>query len=103
MIRILIDVRHTAPQARLQLGGVVAEQVHDHAPRSGREDGPRVAADGGARGRRRHTRQPAAGLHGQAREREDDAREDVDDDLLTDAADLARPRGAAAEDDVAAD
>lgn len=103
MIAVLVNVRHAAPQARLQVLGVVLEQQHDQPPRQRRERGPGVVADlrvqrlGGDDG------QAVAGLDGDAREGEGDAGEDVDDDLLVDGRDLAVALGALAEDDVAAE
>lgn len=103
-VRLRVDVRHAAPQAGLQLGGVPPKEVHDGGPRDAGEDGPRVEADGGAVARLRHHGQAvAAGLHGQPRQRQHDAREDVDDDLLVHARDAARPLGPLPEDEVAAE
>lgn len=81
---------------------MAAEEVHDHAPGDGGEDGPGVVGDGGRGRGPRHEGQAVAGLHGEAREGEHDAREDVDDDLLVHARDLARAPRALAEDEVAA-
>lgn len=118
MVALRVDVAHAAPQARLQVLGVVPEQVHDHAPADAREDGPGVVAHGradglpGDHGQRERVGLVAVvvvvapgdggGLDGQPRQGQDDAREDVDDDLLVDAGDLARGAGAPAEDEVAA-
>ena len=101
--RIRINIRHATPQARLQLGRIVAEQMHHGRPREAGEDGPGVVADDGAAAGLRHDGQEArAGLDGQSRRREHGAREDVDDDLLADRRDAAR-LGALPEDEVAAE
>ncbi|EEY20022.1 predicted protein [Verticillium alfalfae VaMs.102] len=67
------------------------------------EDGPGVVADAGAGGGLADARQADAGLDGEAREGEDDAGEDVDDNLLVNAGDAAGAGAAAAEDEVAAE
>jgi len=96
-----VDVVHAAAQAGLQVLGVVAEQIHDHGPRDGSEDGPGVVGDAAGEGLARDHRQAGAGRDGYPGEGEDDAGEDVDDDLLVDRRDLAAVPRAAAEDDVA--
>lgn len=101
VVGLLVDVGHAGAQARLQVVGVVAEEVHDEAPGGGGEDGPGVARDEGGGPLPRHEGQAAARRHRQPRQRQHHAREDVDDDLLVHAGDLARPR-APAEDEVAA-
>lgn len=124
MLALLVQIRHTAPQARLQEVGIPSEEPHDHAPADARKHGPRVllrapAPRGGTvlaeqvlehAGPAAAARGRVAGLEadgrvrallgrdGQLREAEADAREDVDDNLLVDAA-LALV--AAPEDDVA--
>lgn len=101
-VTILINVRHAAPQARLQLLGVVAEYQHDGGPGEGGKGGPGVLVDLGVQGLGRDEGEADAGLDGDAGEGEGGARKDVDDDLLVDGGDFA---GAcpAAEDEVAAD
>ena len=103
VVGIVIDVRHAALQAGLELRRVLAEEVHDHGPTDAGKHGPGVVADGGTAGRIRQGRDSVAGLHGQPREGEHDPREDIDDDLLVHARDLARPRRALSKDDVAAE
>jgi hypothetical protein len=95
LVRLQVDVVHARAQARLQVLGVAAEEVHDEAPGDRGEDGPGVVADGGRRGLLRHHGEAVAGLHGQPRQRQHHAREHVDDDLLVHARYLARPRPAA--------
>ena len=102
-IAVLINIRHAAPQARLQVLRVVPEQQHDEPPRERRKRRPGVVADARAQRLGRHDREARAGLDGQARQAEDHAREDVDDDLLVHGRDLARARGAPAKDEVAAE
>ncbi|EAQ89248.1 hypothetical protein CHGG_05867 [Chaetomium globosum CBS 148.51] len=77
--------------------------MHDQRPRRARKQRPGRGGDGRARLGRRHHGQPDAGLHGQPRQRQHHAREDVDDDLLVDAGDFARARRPAPEDDVPAE
>src|SRR5688572_29825610 len=103
LITVLIDVRHTAPQTRLQLLRVVPEQQHHHAPRQARERGPCVVADLGTQRLSGDDGEAGAGLDGEACEGESYAGEDVDDDLLVDGGDAASAFGAGAEDEVAAD
>lgn len=103
LVAVLVNVRHAAPQAGLQLLRVVAEQQHDARPRQRREGGPGVVREVGAQRLARHDGQAVARLDGQARQRQAHAREDVDDDLLVDARRPARPRGPPPEDDVAAE
>lgn len=102
-IAVLVDIHHTAPQARLQVLRVVLEQQHHHAPAQRRERRPRVVRDLAAQRLPGHAGKTRAGLDGEPREGEDDAGEDVDDDLLVDGGDVARAAGAAAEDEVAAE
>ena len=101
MIGVDIDIIHTAPQTRLQVLGMPPEEVHHHSPRQRRERRPRVVADLRAQRLLGDDGEARARLDGYAREGEDDAREDVDDDLLADGGDFAGALGAAAEDDVA--
>ena len=90
MIRVGVDIRHATAQARLQLGGVVLEELHDGGPRHAGEDGPGVVANGVTPHRFRHAGEADPGLDRQPRECEHHAREHVDHDLLVDARDLAR-------------
>lgn len=83
-VTILINVRHAAPQARLQLLGVVAEYQHDGGPGEGRKGRPGVLVDLGVQGLGRDDGEADAGLDGDAGEGEGGAREDVDNDLLVD-------------------
>lgn len=76
------------------------EEVHHHGPGQRREGRPGVVADLRAQRLLGDDGEARAGLDGYTRESEDDAREDVDDDLLADGGDFARALGAAAEDDV---
>src|SRR5690349_6210550 len=96
LVRITIDVGHAAAQAALQVLGVPAEEPHDETPAAGGEDGPGVLGDGFADALAadyRQARVPAARPVGAGRadgelgEGQDDAGEDVDDDLHVDAAD----------------
>lgn len=103
LVTLLVDVAHAAAQTGLQLLAVVAEEVHNKSPAGGGEDGPGVVADGRGPPGLGDEGQAVAGLDGDAGEGEDDAREDVDDDLLVDGRDLARPQGPAAKDKVAAE
>lgn len=103
VVGLLVDIRHAVPERRLQVVGVVAEEVHDGSPGGGREDGPRVVRDGRGDGLARQEGQAAAvGLHGEAREGQDDPCEHVYHDLLAHARDLAAARRPLPEDDVAA-
>lgn len=103
-VAVLVNVRHAAAQAALQLVGVVLEEQHDGAPGEARKRRPRVVGDAGAQ---RLVRDPGerggAGLDGNLGEAEADAGKDVDDDLLADTRDLAGARGALAKDHVAAE
>lgn len=83
-IAVLVNVRHAAPQTRLQILGVVSEDEHDEPPRQRRKSRPGVVADLGVQRLGRDEREPVARLDGQARQGQGHAREDVDDDLLVD-------------------
>ncbi|KAK5624453.1 hypothetical protein RRF57_000169 [Xylaria bambusicola] len=82
LVRLHVDVVHARAQAGLQVVGVVPEQVHDHAPGDGGEDGPGVVVDKGRGALLRYHGETAAGLHGQPCQGEHHARENVYDDLL---------------------
>ena len=84
LVTILINVRHAASQARLQVLGVVAEDQHNHSPGQRSERWPGVVVDRAVKRLGRYDRQAGAGLNGDACEGEHDARKDVDDDLLVD-------------------
>jgi len=99
---LLVNVRHTATQAGLQIGRVMAEEVHDHSPARTSEDGPGIVADLSREVLAADEGQALARGDGEAGEGQDDTRKNVDNDLLVDTRDLAASRGAAAEDDVAA-
>lgn len=101
VVGLVVDVAHAGAQAGLEVVRVVAEEVHDHAPGDGGEDGPGVPRDQGRGALARDPREALPRLHGEPGQGQDDAREDVDYDLLVHARDLARSR-AAAEDEVAA-
>lgn len=102
VVAVLVNVRHAAPQARLQILGMVLEDQHHQAPRHRGEDRPCVVADLRLQRLGRDDGQAVARLDGEARQGEGNAREDVDDDLLADGGDFAVALGALAEDDVAA-
>lgn len=102
VVAVLVDIRHAAAQAGLQVLWVVAEQGHDGAPGHRGKDGPGVVADLGAKGLVGHDGEAGALLDGQAGEGQRDAGKDVDDNLLVDRRDLAVAR-AGAKDKVAAD
>lgn len=92
VITLCVDVVHATPQTRLQVLGVVAEQPHDHAPAETGKDGPGIVAHGAANiVPCRHDGQAkgAVFLDRQLGQGQGDAREDVNDNLLVDARDLA--------------
>lgn len=124
-LRVVVEILHATPQTRLQHIRMPAKQPHDSAPTQTRKDGPTIPLDAPLpRTPARQPVQPAAPTrpdvpvrpdpplahpHRPARrdrelgEPQHHAREDVDDNLLVDAAGLgAAVCGAAAEDDVAA-
>lgn len=104
VVGLLVDISHAATERRLQVVGVVTEEMHDGRPGRRREHGPGVIRYRTGHVLARHQRQARAalGLYGEPGERQDDAREDVDDDLLVDARDLAALLRPAPEDHVAA-
>lgn len=102
-VAVLVNVRHAAAQARLQLVRVVAEDEHDHAPGDRGEGGPGVVVDGAAQRLVGDDGEAGVGLDGEVGEAEADAGKDVDDNLLADGGDLAGAGGALAKDNVAAE
>lgn len=102
LVALLVNVAHAAAETGLELLGVVPEEVHDKCPTCRREDGPGIVGDGLGARRLGDDGQAVAGLDGDASQGEHHAGKDVDDDLLVDRRDLACPRGAAAEHEVAA-
>ena len=101
--QFLLHILHTTPQTRLQRLGMPPEQIHHQRPTQARKHRPRplrnrtplvphqAKATAARRGR-------VPGLDTQLGQGEDDAGEDVDDDLLVDGAlDAAAEDGPAAE------
>src|SRR6478752_802370 len=84
VIAVLINVRHTASQARLQLLGVVSEDQHHHSLRERRERRPGILINDSMERFGRHEWESVAWLHSDTGECEHHSRKDVDDDLLVD-------------------
>jgi hypothetical protein len=101
VVALYIYVVHAAAQAGLQLSRMPAEQPHNHTPTRRGEDGPGVVADGARVCGLRDDWEAVARLDGEARHRQHDAREDIDDDLLVYGADATRPRRSVAEHHIA--
>lgn len=84
VIAVLVNVRHTASQARLQLLGMVSEDQHHHGPRERRERRPRILINDPMERFGRYEWESVAWLNGDTGECEHHSRKDVDDDLLVD-------------------
>lgn len=102
-VAVLVDIRHAASQARLQLLRMVAEDQHDHSPREGSERWPGVMVDRAVERFGRYNGETGARLDSDACEGEHDARKDVDDDLLVDRRYLSCTLRSTAKDEVTAD
>lgn len=79
---------------------MVAEEQHNRGPRQRSERGPGIVVDARVPGLARDDGQAVAGLNGNAREGQDNARKDVDNDLLVDRRDAAGALRTSAEDEV---